>query len=338
MTRPAPAVLGRAADLVQPALAAAVDALPPGLAVPVRYHFGWTDPDGTPLPGARGGKGVRSALAVLSAEAAGAAPDIGVPGGVAVELIHNYSLIHDDIVDDDAERRHRPTVWKVYGTDNAIIIGDAVMALAFETLLVEPAPERAAASADLARANAAMIKGQAMDMSLHTRETVSVADCWEMISLKTGALLAHASAVGAILAGAPADVVDALRRFGDEVGRGFQATDDLLGIWGEPAVTGKPAGNDLRERKRSLPVTIALNSNTAAAAELAGIYGGERIDEDDIARAADLIEEVGGRAVTAAAARECIIRASEALASVDIDASASAELQDMADFIVDRDH
>ncbi len=338
MRRPAPAVLGRAAGLVQPALAAAVDRLSPELAVPVRYHFGWTEPDGTPLPGARGGKGVRSALALLSAEAAGAEPEVGVPGGVAVELIHNYSLIHDDIVDDDAERRHRPTVWKVYGTDNAIIIGDAVMSLAFETLLAEGSPERAAAAADLAGANAAMIRGQSLDMSLHARDAVSVSDCWEMISLKTGALLAHASAVGAILAGAPGPVVAALRRFGDEVGRGFQATDDLLGIWGEPAVTGKAAGNDLRERKRSLPVTIALNSNTAAAAELARIYDGDDIVDDDITRAADLIEEVGGRAVTAAAARECISRASEALASVDIDAAAAGELRDMADFIVDRDY
>ena len=338
MTRATPAVLERAAGLVQPALAAAVDQLAPDLAVPVRYHFGWTDARGVAVPTGRGGKGVRAALAALSAEAVGAAVDVAVPGGVAVELIHNYSLIHDDIVDGDAERRHRATVWKVYGTDNAIIIGDAVMSLAFQTLLAEVTPARATAAADLARANAAMIEGQSMDMSLHTRAAVSVADCWEMISLKTGALLAHASAVGAILAGAPEPTVAALRRFGDEVGRGFQATDDLLGIWGEPAVTGKPAGNDLRERKRSLPVTIALNSNTAAAAELAGIYGADRIDEDDISRAADLIEEVGGRTVTAAAARECVTRASEALASVDIDAGAAAEFREMANFIVDREY
>lgn len=337
MTRPVPPAMARAADLVQPALGAAVDRLAPDLAVPARYHFGWTDPGGVAVPGGRGGKGVRSTLAVLSAEAVGAAPDVSVPGGVAVELIHNYSLIHDDIVDGDVERRHRPTVWKVYGIDNAIIIGDAVMALAFDALLEEASPERAAAAADLARATAAMINGQSLDMSLHTRPGVSVADCWEMISLKTGALLAHASAVGAILAGAPDPIVAALRRFGDEVGRGFQATDDLLGIWGEPAVTGKPAGNDLRERKRSLPVTIALNSDTAAASELAQVLDGDRISEDDIDRAADLIEEVGGRASTEAAARRCIDRAAEAVASVDIDAGAAVELQDMANFIVDRD-
>ena len=337
MTRPAPAVLRRAGVLVQPSLVAVVDRLGPELAVPVRYHFGWTDAGGAALANPGGGKGVRSALAVLSAEAVGAAPEVAIPGGVAVELIHNYSLIHDDIVDDDAERRHRPTVWKVYGTDNAIIVGDAVMALAFEALLDVATPARAAAAADLARATAAMIAGQSLDMSLHGRDAVSVADCWDMISLKTGALLAHASAVGAILAGAPRSTVAALRSFGDELGRGFQAVDDLLGIWGDPAITGKPAGNDLRERKRSLPVTVALSSDSAAAAELAGIYARDHLDDADIARAADLVEEVGGRAVTAAAARECMQRAGEALASAEIDAAAEAELRELADFIVDRD-
>ena len=338
MTRPAPAVLDRAGDLVRPALSAAVDRLPAELAIPVRYHFGWADTQGAALPAERGGKGVRAALALLSAEATGAAPAVATPGAVAVELIHNYSLIHDDIVDGDVERRHRPTVWKVYGSDNAVIIGDAVMALAFEVLLASTAPPRAAAAADLARANAAMIAGQSLDMTLHSRLNVSLEDCWEMISLKTGALLAHASAVGAILADAPASTVGALRRFGEEVGRGFQATDDLLGIWGRPEVTGKPAGNDLRERKRSLPVTVALNSESPAAAELADLYSREHLDDEAVARATALIEEVGGRAATAAAARRCMENAIEAVASVDLDPGAAAELQDLAAFIVDREY
>ena len=338
MTRPVPAVLDRAGELVRPALVAAVDSLPAELAVPVRYHFGWTDAEGTALPVERAGKGVRAALAVLSAEATGAAPAVATPGAVAVELIHNYSLIHDDIVDGDVERRHRPTVWKVYGTDNAVIIGDAVMALAFEVLLASTTPPRAAAAADLARANAAMIAGQSLDMTLHSHLDVSVEDCWGMISLKTGALLAHASAVGAILADAPAAAVDALRRFGDELGRGFQAADDLLGIWGRPEVTGKPAGNDLRERKRSLPVTVVLCSGSAAAAELADLYSREHLDDEAVARATALIEEAGGRAATASAARQCMERAVEAVTSVDLDPAAAAELQDLAAFIVDREH
>lgn len=338
MKRPAPAVLGRAGELVRPALAAAVDRLPAELAVPVRYHFGWTDAAGVPLPVERAGKGVRAALAVLSAEAAGAPAETATPGAVAVELIHNYSLIHDDIVDGDAERRHRPTVWSVYGTDNAVIIGDAVMALAFEVLLAETTPPRAAAAADLARANAAMIAGQSLDMTLHDRLDVSVEDCWQMISQKTGALLAHSAAVGAILADAPAAAVAALRRSGAELGRAFQAADDLLGIWGRPEVTGKPAGNDLRERKRSLPVTMVLTSQSAAAAELAALYSRDSLDEEAVAKATALIEEAGGRAATAAAARQCRERAVEAVSVAGLAPAAVAELSDLAAFIVDREH
>lgn len=337
MNRPIPDVLERTRALVQPALAAAVDRLSTDLATPARYHFGWVDADGAPAAVSHGGKGVRPTLALLSAEAVGAAPEVGVPGAVAVELIHNYSLIHDDIVDDDAERRHRATVWKVFGVGNAIIVGDAMMTLAFELLLEEETPARTAAAADLTQATAAMIAGQYMDMGFETRETVGVDECWEMVSRKTGALLAHASAVGAILAGAPARTTEALRRFGDELGRGFQAMDDLLGIWGEPAVTGKPAGNDLRERKRSIPVAVALGSGSKAGALLADLYAQEQMDEADIARAAALVEEAGGRAATAAAARECMHRAADALSAADIEARVAGELLDLAGFVVDRE-
>lgn len=336
MKRRTPEVLEWTRTLVQPALAAAVDRLSPGLAIPARYHFGWADARGEPLREGRDGKGVRPALALLSAGAVGAPAEVAVPGAVAVELIHNFSLIHDDIVDDDAERRHRATVWKVFGVGNAIVVGDALMGLAVELLLDEATPARTAAAADLVQATMAMIAGQHMDMSFHLQNTVGVDECWEMVSRKTGALLAHASAVGAVLAGAPSETVEALRSFGHELGLGFQAVDDLLGIWGEPAVTGKPAGNDLRERKKSIPVAVALGSGTRAGEMLAELYAQERLDETDIARAAALVEEAGGRAATAEAARECIHRATEALSAADLETQPAEELMDIANFVIDR--
>ena len=147
-----------------------------------------------------------------------------------------------------------------------------MMGLAFELLLTESTPARTAAATDLVQATMAMITGQYMDMSFNQRDSVGVEECWEMVSRKTGALLAHAGAVGAILAEAPSQTVEALRRFGQELGLAFQAIDDLLGIWGEPAVTGKPAGNDLRERKKSIPVAVALDSGTRAGEMLADLY------------------------------------------------------------------
>lgn len=337
MKRRTPEVLEWARTLVEPALEAATGRLSPDLGLPARYHFGWVDARGSTLPESLHGKGVRPTLALLSAGAAGAPADVALPGAVAVELVHNFSLVHDDIIDDDAERRHRSTVWKVFGVGDAIIVGDAMMGLAFELLLEEATPARTAAATDLIQATMAMIAGQYMDMSFNRRDTVGVTECWEMVARKTGALLAHASAVGAILADAPPETVEALRRFGQELGLCFQAVDDLLGIWGEPAVTGKPAGNDLRERKKSIPVTVALSSGTRAGEMLADLYAQEHLDEDDIARAAALVEEAGGRAATAEAARQCMQRAAQALTAADLEEQPAEELLDLASFVVNRE-
>ncbi len=336
--RRGPPALHRTSDLLDPALRAAVDRLGAGLATPARYHFGWVDPRGRPLPNSRPGKGVRPTLALLSAQAVDAPPQVALPGAVAVELIHNFSLVHDDIVDDDHQRRHRPTLWKVFGVGDAVIVGDALMALALQTLLEESTAERTAAADDLTRATMDMITGQYLDMSFHQRPEVTVEECWEMVSCKTGALLAHASAVGAILAGAPDPVVEALRSFGNELGLAFQAQDDLLGIWGDPAVTGKPVGNDLRERKKSIPVTVALSSGTDAGAELACLYAQDRLDDRQIARAASLVEEAGGRDATEAAAQGRLLRASEALSTADIKPGPARELRELAHFVVNREY
>ena len=158
-----------------------------------------------------------------------------------------------------------------------------------------------------------------------------------MVALKTGAILSHASAVGAMLAGAPAPTIEALRVFGEQLGMGFQAVDDLLGIWGDPAVTGKPAGSDLREKKMSIPVTFTLGSGTGAGERLADLYAREPLDGADIAAAAALVEEAGGRSATIAAARERLDRATDALSSADIDAGTAGELADLARFMVDRE-
>src|SRR5439155_24163222 len=128
----------------------------------IRYHLGYADADGTPVA-AGGGKGVRPALAVLSAEAAGADAGVGVPGAVAVELVHNFSLMHDDVVDGDRERRHRPTVWALFGMGEAIIAGDALQTLAVEVLLDTGGRAAPRAAASLVRTTQAMIACQESD-------------------------------------------------------------------------------------------------------------------------------------------------------------------------------
>lgn len=358
MTTPTPQILERARILVEPSLRQAVERLDPQIAPLALYHFGWADEHGQPTTTGGGGKGIRSALAVLSAEAADAPAEAGVPGAVAVELIHNFSLLHDDIIDGDAERRHRPTVWAVFSQGEAIIVGDALHTLAFDVLLggsagsAGSAAGGAAAEANdaataasgtaasrLASATAAMIAGQSRDMAFNERMDVTPEQCLDMEADKTGALLGYASSVGAVLAGADAEIVAALESYGSKLGLAFQAADDLLGIWGDPAVTGKPVGNDLRERKKSFPVVVALSQQTAASEELASILSQDAaLNEAAIARATELVEQAGGKESATAAAHDYLHQALACIQMAPLAAPAVEELTHLARFVVARDH
>ena len=330
-----PDVLSRARDQVHPAMVAAVERLNPEMARIAAYHLGWSDEHGAPT--ARGGgKGVRPALAVLSAEAAGADAGVGVAGAVAVELVHNFSLLHDDVIDGDRERRHRPTVWALYGVGSAVLAGDALLTLGHQVLL-ESGPAGAAASGELTDAVAAMIGGQADDMTFESRADVGIDECLGMVAGKTGALLSCASAIGAVLTDAPTRAVEALRSYGSHLGVAFQAVDDILGIWGDPERTGKPRGNDLTTRKKSLPVVHALETGGPAAAELRALLLNGPLDEDAVARGTALVEGCGGRGATEALAREHIESACGALDGAGLVPTACAELADLARFVVERE-
>jgi len=335
---PVPAVLGRARELVQPTLRRAVDTLVDNLRVPAAYQMGWVEADGSPIPNG-GGKGIRPALAIVSAEAVGADPVVAIDGAAAVELIHNFSLIHDDIVDDDEERRHRPTVWKLWGQGDAIIVGDAMHTLAFE-LLLSPADAsrgRVDAARRLARGTTAMIAGQNADMSFEERDDVTFDECLAMEANKTGALLAYSASVGAVMADAEAITIDALEGFGAAIGIAFQAVDDLLGIWGDPAVTGKAVGNDLRERKRSMPVTAAIESGTGEAEVIADMYvSQEPLTDAQVEQLSGLVDRAGGRERTEGVAREHLAEALAHLEGADLVEGPAQELRDLAHFIVGR--
>lgn len=331
-----PGVLERARVHTEPALRDAVRRLHPSLRAPVHYHLGWADAEGNPVA-AGGGKGVRPALALLSAEAAGGAAEVGVPGAIAVELVHNFSLLHDDVIDGDRERRHRPTVWALFSVGEAVIAGDSLLALALEVLLESASPGAPQAAMALVQGTQSMIAGQALDMAFEARLDVSVDECLEMELGKTGALLACAAGIGARLADGPDSLVEGLATFGRHLGLAFQAVDDLLGIWGRPEVTGKPAWSDLRERKKSLPVVLALAGRGPGAHELRTLFTNGRLEERDVARAADLVEACGGRDGTEQAAERHLEAALDALASAQPARGAEAELVELARFVTRRE-
>ena len=339
-----PEVLERAREAITPALVSAVDRLAPEIRQLAAYHMGWIDATGSPVT-SPGGKGIRPTLAMLGAAAAWSDPSVGIPGGVAVELVHNFSLIHDDIIDSDTERHHRPTVWSVFGVGPAIVAGDALQILAHQILMESSDDRGAAASAALADATAAMIEGQADDIAFEKRRDVTVEQCTAMSAAKTGALLGCAASIGAVLAGAPNATIGALRDYGKHLGLAFQAVDDLLGIWGDPGRTGKPAGSDLRQRKKSMPVVSALAAGGADADELRRLIVGPPdatdplppLSPDEVERARFLVEACGGREWTAVRAKANLDAALGALERVRLSAIPHRDLADIAVFVVERE-
>lgn len=311
-----------------------METLPGSMRRVAMYHFGWEHADGTPASG-NAGKAIRPALVLASAQALDGIPENAVRAAVAVELAHNFTLLHDDVIDKDARRRGRSTAWTVFGVPDAIITGDAMMALALGLLAEDPHPASAAASARLAACVVELCAGQQADCAFEQRPDVALDECLTMATAKTGALLGCACALGALYAGAGPGEVDAMDAFGREAGLAFQLIDDLIGIWGDPGHTGKPAGADLIARKKSLPVVAALGSGTEAGAELAALYAGPMAG-DDVRKAADAVDRAGGRDWAQAHAADRMGRAVQQLSRAVPDLGAAGGLLALAEFVTRR--
>ncbi len=337
-------ILEHARASVDPELRSAVASLPRPLRRIARYHFGWEQADGTPAAGGAG-KAIRPALVLTAAAALGgpAARTAAVRAAAAVELVHNFTLLHDDVMDRDTTRRHRPTAWTVFGEADAILVGDALQALALRLLAADPHPASAAAGARLADCVVELCAGQHADTAMEKQGPgeVTLDEVLAMAEAKTGALLGCACALGALYAGAAEEDVAALDAFGREAGLAFQLIDDVIGIWGDPSRTGKPAGADLAARKKSLPVVAALASGTPAAAELAALYEVpyekyEMGAEKKLERTARAVEEAGGRDWAQVQAADRMARAMQELSRAMPDPETAGELLALAEFVTRR--
>jgi geranylgeranyl diphosphate synthase type I len=327
IARNATLILTETRQLTSAAHRAALDSLPVAMRHMAGYHAGWWDADGNAASTA--GKAIRPAFALACARAADGSDDAAIPAAVAVELVHDFSLLHDDVMDGDLTRRHQPAAWTVFGTGQAILVGDALLAVALEQL-PDPAAMRV-----LTAAVRDLCAGQSADVAFEDRSDVDVAQCLTMVEGKTGALLGAACQLGAMAAGLTAAESESYRLFGRELGLAFQLVDDLLGIWGDPAVTGKPAGNDLASRKKSLPVVFALGSDTSAATSLASVYAAE--GNVDVPRATALVEEAGGRAWAQSEADRRTAAALQALTTAAPTPAGAADLYTLASLITRRE-
>lgn len=326
--------------LVLPPLRSAVEGLHRDLALLCGYHFGWCDPQGQPSGTEDAGKLLRARVTLLAAEAAGAAPAVSVPGAVAVELVHNFSLLHDDIMDADERRRGRATAWTTFGIPRAVLGGDALTALALRQLTPVAGEAGRAAVGILVDTLDEMIRGQAADLALdHIAAGDVTFQNYFDATHKTTALLGAAAAIGAVLGGATDDLPGTLHRATCGVGLAWQIVNDVEDIWGDPAVTGKQAFGDLRLGKKTLPVIAALRSGTDAGSRLATLLerAGASPEEEELRLQAELTEAAGGRRYAEQMSARHLRDALDSLARSLPPTAARDELIGLFRFIVTRD-
>ena len=332
----APPAIERCRVVAEPALRAAVAGLSDARMSRIAgYQLGFWDAAGEPSPGASG-KAVRPTLALLAAEAVSGELAPGTAAAVAVELVHNFSLLHDDIMDRDVERRHRPTGWVVFGDGQAILAGNAMLTSAIETVVRDGRNTDVVLPA-LMHTVQRLISGQSEDLALERRADADLDEVLHMEVGKTAALISCASSIGAMAAGAPNTTVDSLAEYGRLVGLAFQLVDDVLGIVGDPAVTGKSASSDLRAGKRSVPVVAALADGGTASRQLAALLAdGPPQTDEQVARGAQLVIDAGGIAWTTAEAEKLLGEAAGALAAAALPRHAEDGFEAMAAYLVRR--
>jgi geranylgeranyl diphosphate synthase type I len=248
----------------------------------IRYHFGYAAGSSD-----HHGKRLRPMLLLTVAQEEGGSVEAALDAACAIEILHNYSLVHDDIEDGDRLRHGRDTVWAKWGTAHGINAGDSLCAISYLALLESDVPRPAERTVAMTRAlheaNLAMCAGQGRDIAFEVEERVTMDDYIAMIAGKTAALFAAACEIGALAAGAGAARARAYAELGRAYGLGFQIEDDLLGTWGDTAATGKPVGADLARRKWTFPVVWALDGPPSPAREVvAGLYArrGPLLPED----------------------------------------------------------
>jgi geranylgeranyl diphosphate synthase type I len=309
----------------------------------MRYHLGWTDEDFGAIQ-AHPGKRLRPMLCLLSCEALGGSIEQALPAAGSVELIHNFSLVHDDIQDDSHTRRGRRAVWDIWGLAQGINVGDGLFVLARLALhrLANrglPPLRQQAATLALDRACLALCEGQYFDMTFEDLLEVDLDQYLWMIQHKTAALLATSAQLGAIVATDDAELIPHLYHFGENLGMAFQIQDDILGAWGNEEVTGKSAATDIRDKKKTLPVVYALHQtgDRDAARALAELYAQpDLLNSSDIQTALALLNRVRARQYAEEMEAEYYRQALHSLNQTGIEDAAQSNLRELAASLMGR--
>ncbi len=298
------------------------------------YHMGWT---GEGAGSEATGKRIRPLLLLLVSAACGADWTPALPAAAAVELMHNFSLLHDDIQDNSPKRRGRPTAWVKWGMPLAINAGDALFVLSNQAMLdlmpSYPAQTVLQTAVILNDACLDLTRGQFLDISYEQRSDLTLDDYWPMIAGKTASLLAACCQIGAILGNADSATQQAYRSFGHDLGLAFQVQDDILGIWGDETATGKSIASDLVEGKKSLPVLYGLNQRRKFAAR----WKLGPVTNNEVKEMADVLAREGGYDYAQGQAEHWTQSALKSLEEANSKGSAGEALFELANKLLKRE-
>ncbi len=297
------------------------------------YHMGWAG-EGAGKEAA--GKRIRPLMVLLSAASCGADYQSALPAAAAVELVHNFSLVHDDVQDNSDKRRGRPTVWKKWGVPMAINVGDALFVIANQAIIdlgkTYSADVVLRAASILQGACLDLTRGQFLDMSYEARTDLTLEDYFPMIGGKTSALLSACTHIGALLGGASETEQESYRQFGHHLGLAFQVQDDILGAWGDETLTGKSAASDLVEGKNSLPVLYALGKQGPFAKR----WEQGKIKIDEVKELAKQLENEGAKKYARDVAAQETAEALEHLRAANPRGVAGESILELANVLLNR--
>lgn len=298
------------------------------------YHMGWTGDGAGPEAT---GKRIRPLLVLLTTASCGADWQSALPAAAAVELVHNFSLVHDDIQDNSPKRRGRDTAWVKWGAPMAINVGDALFVISSQAIvdLISNFPAEVVVNAAEILHNTCLdlTRGQYLDMSFEERKDLGVEDYWPMISGKTAALISACCHLGALLGGADEEKKDAYRSFGQYLGLAFQVQDDILGIWGDEKVIGKSVASDLVEGKNSFPVLAGLDKK----GKFAERWARGPIQPEEVEEVSRLLATEGSLLAAQEAAKQMTDLALTSLRAADPQGEAGEALFGLANKLLNRD-
>ncbi len=334
-----PPFLSAYRDILDISLREAVSGKLSHTSTPIEYHMGWSNSSGKPIKSTEG-KRLRPALMLFACVSLGGKIESVLPPAVAIELVHNFSLIHDDIEDRDVQRHNRPTVWSIWGEPKAIHVGSLLYDLAF--LQIDKAPDAPSerllyASSRLSESSFEMMKGQYLDISFEGRAKVSTKEYIEMIAFKTASLISCAMDIGVFIGTGNRKLAASIAIIGRQIGQLFQIRDDILGIWGDVQSTGKPVGTDIRRKKKSFPIVYAMEvANKSELVNLNQVFNKPLLDDRDVDKVLLMLENTNAKIKSEATTQQIGSRILKQVESAKLPSDFRIDIQQLVDFLVTR--